>query len=211
MARMLLAALAMLMVTAVGCLMPRADSRLIHMYQLSLDAWSGELENRPADPAKPILLVGLPQPDAGVYTQRMVFLTRRFELEYYGMNQWTDTPARMIAPLLVETLSRKGGWRAVVPAPASIRGDYRLDTFGLILQQEFLQHPSRVRLGGRVQLTDLKESRILGTRTFEVLEDVSSEDAYGGVLAANRAVARWLDQIGTWVRDCLDQGGGCAP
>lgn len=203
------AALAGLMVLAAGCLTPRTDPGPTHTYELRLDAQHRDVEARPSNLTGPILLVSLPQSDPGFETPRMVFLKRPYELEYYSLNQWADTPARMIAPLLVEALSRKGNWKAVMPMPASIRGDYRLDTSSLVLQQEFLQQVSRVRIRAWTQLIDLRESRIVGTRLFDVAEDASSNDAYGGVLAANRAVATMLDQVGSWLQGCLRQAQEC--
>lgn len=200
--------LAMLMVTTTGCLTPRSESLPMHTYQLSLDAWPAE--SRPADVNGHILLVGLSQPEPGFETPRMVYLKRQYELEYYAMNQWADAPARMFAPLLVQALGRTGTWRAVIPLPSSVRGDYRLDSHGLSLQQEFLQRPSRVRLMVQTQLVDLKESSIMSTRTFEVVEEAPTEDAYGGVLAANRAVATILDQVASWLQGCLRHAPECS-
>ncbi len=95
----------------------------------------------------------------------------------------------MFTPLMVQALNQNDAWRAVIPLPSSLRGDYRLDTHGFLLQQEFLQQPSRMRVMVRAQLVDLKESTILSTRAFEVIENATSENPYGGVQAANRAVA----------------------
>ncbi len=196
------------LVTATGCLSPRTDSPPVHTYQLSLDA--GEAEVRPAPVNAPVLLVGLPQADPGFETPRMVYLKRQYELEYYAVNQWADTPARMFAPLLVQALSRTGAWRAVIPLPGSIRGDFRLDSNGFTLQQEFLEQPGRVRVTVRTQLVDLKESRIVGTRAFEAIETAPSDDAYGGVLAANRAIAAMLDQIASWLQECARRASECS-
>lgn len=193
--------------TATGCLSPRAESLPLHTYQLSLDAWHAEA--RPADSNGPILLVSLPQAEPGFETPRMVYLMRQYELEYYAKNQWADTPARMFTPLLVQALGRTGVWRAVIPLPGSVRGDYRLDSHGFALQQEFLQRPSRVRVAVRVQLVDLKESRVVGTRAFEATEEAPSEDAYGGVLAANRAIGTMFDHIASWLQECVRHSPEC--
>lgn len=193
--------------TLLGCLLPRTDSPEIHTYQLGLDEQRSEVRPEPID--GPVLLVSPPQADPGFETQRMVYVKRPYELEYYAVNQWADTPARMFAPLLVHALNHSGMWRAVIPLPSSIRGDYRLDTYGLLLQQEFLQQPSRVRITARLQLVDLKESTILGTRAFETVENAPSENAYGGVLAANRAVAGLLDQIVSWLQQCVRHSSEC--
>ncbi|MBI3356155.1 MAG: membrane integrity-associated transporter subunit PqiC [Nitrospirae bacterium] len=150
------AAFALSVVTATGCLSPRAESLPIHTYQLSLDAWHSEA--RAANMNGPVLLVSLPQAEPGFETPRMVYFKRLYELEHYAMNQWADTPARMFAHLLIQALGQTGAWRAVIPLPGSVRGDYRLDSQGFALQQEFLQQPSRVRVMIRTHLIDLKES-----------------------------------------------------
>jgi len=205
--RMVQAGFALLVVTATGCLSPRTESLPMHTYQLSLDAW--HTEARPADINGPVLLVSLPQAEPGFETPRMVYFKRAYELEHYGMNQWADTPARMFTPLLVQALGQTGAWRAVVPLPGSVRGDYRLDSHGFALQQEFLKRPSRVRVVVRTQLVDLKESKVVGTRAFEATEEAPSEDAYGGVLAANRAIATMLDHIASWLQECVRHSPEC--
>jgi cholesterol transport system auxiliary component len=200
-------AFAVLVVTATGCLAPRAESPPMHTYQLSLDAW--HTEARPAAINGPVLLVSLPQAEPGFETSRMVYVRRPYELEHYAMNQWADTPARMLTPLLVQALSQTGMWHAVVPLPGSVHGDYRLDSHGFALQQEFLKQPSRVRVVIHARLIDLNESKVVGTRAFEAAEEAPSEDAYGGVLAANRAIATMLDHIGSWLRACVRRSPEC--
>jgi len=202
------AVFAVVVVTAGGCFSPRVESLPVHTYHLSLDARDSEA--RPADISGPVLLVSPPQAEPGFETPRMVYFKRLYELEYYAVNQWADTPARMFAPLLVQVLDRTGVWRAVIPFPGSVRGDYRLDSHGFVLQQEFLQEPSRVRVTIRTQLIDLKESRIMGTRAFEAVESAPSDDAYGGVLAANRAIATILDSIASWLQECVQHSPECA-
>jgi cholesterol transport system auxiliary component len=61
----------------------------------------------------------------------------------------------------------------------------------------------------RAQLVDLKLSTIVGMQRFEAVEPASSENAYGGVVAANRAVAVLLDQITVWLRECVGHSPTC--
>jgi cholesterol transport system auxiliary component len=201
-------ACALLVLTAAGCLSPRGDSAEVHTYQLSLDSWSSE--TRSGERNGPVLLVSQPQAEPGFETQRMVYIKRPYELEYYALNQWAETPVRMFTPLMVQALNQNDAWRAVIPLPSSIHGDYRLDMHGFLLQQEFLQQPSRMRVMVRAQLVDLKESTILSTRVFEAIENATSENPYGGVQAANRAVAGLLDQIGLWLRHCVQHSPECS-
>ncbi len=66
-----------------------------------------------------------------------------------------------------------------------------------------------MRVMVRAQLVDLKESTILSTRVFEVMENATSENPYGGVQAANRAVAALLDQMASWLRECVRHSPEC--
>ncbi|MDH4329613.1 MAG: ABC-type transport auxiliary lipoprotein family protein [Nitrospira sp.] len=199
---------AFLVLTAAGCLSSRSDSVPAHTYRLSLDQDRAEV--RPADIHGPILMVSPPLAEPGFETPRMVYVKRLYEVEYYAVNQWADTPARMVASLMAQALDRTGAWRAVVPLPGSIRGDFRLDSYGLVLRQEFMQDPSLVRVALRAQLVDVKESRVVGTRAFEAVENAPSDDAYGGVLAANRAIAVLLEDIASWLRECLKHSPECS-
>lgn len=204
----ILAALAMLALAASGCLPTRTESPPVHTFRLSFDP--ARTEPRVADINGPILLVSVPLAEPGYETTKMVYLKRPYELEPYALNQWADTPARMFASSMNETLSRTGTWRAVVPLPSPIRGDFRLDTYGFALQQEFFQDPSRVRVSVRAQLTDVRESRVVGTRAFETVENAPSGDAYGGVVAANRAVAVLLDDMASWLQECVRRSPECS-
>lgn len=200
--------IATLMVTMAACLGPRTESLPTHTFHLSLDGTERE-EPRLPDVGAPVLLVSPPQADPGFETPRMVYVKRPYELEYYAVNQWADSPARMIGPLMVHALGRTASWRAVIPLPSSIRGDYRLDSHGLTLQQEFLDKPSLVRATLRAQLVDVKDSKVVGSKTFEVVEPAPSEDAYGGVLAANLATAALLNRLALWLQDCIQHQQAC--
>ena len=202
------AACALLALTVAGCLPTRVESPPIHTFRLSLD--QERTDTRPADINGPSLLVSAPLAEPGYETTKMVYLKRPYELEPYAVNQWADTPARMFASLINETLSRTGTWRAVVPLPSSIRGDFRLDMYGFALQQEFMQDPSLVRVRVRAQLIDVRESRVVGARAFETVENAPSGDAYGGVVAANRAVAVLIDEMASWLKDCVQRSPECS-
>ena len=204
---MTLMACGLLVLTVVGCLPSRPESPPVRTYRLSVDL--DRTDARPSNSEGPIMLVSVPMAEPGYETAGMVYLKRPYELEQYAVNQWADQPARMFASLLVEAMSRTGYWRAVVPLPASVQGDFRLDSHGFALQQEFMQEPSRIRATVRAQLLDLKESRVVGTHVFETVEHAPSEDAYGGVLAANRAVARLLDDMNSWLKACMQHTPEC--
>lgn len=193
---------------ATACVLPRSADNPVHTFVLT-----GEAPDRGADGravpagAQAVLVVGVPQAASGFEQPRMAYLQRPFEVSYYATHVWVDAPSRMLAPLLVRSLETTGLWRVVVPMPTALRGDYQLDTSDLVLQQEFLQPPSRTRMQLRAQLTDVKTQRVMGTRSFEALEPAPTEDAYGGVLAANRALATVLRMVNDWITSCLRGSG----
>jgi cholesterol transport system auxiliary component len=142
-----------------------------------------------------VIEVGMPRAQPGFDTPQMAYVQQAHELEYFALNRWADTPAHMLAPLLVQALEQGGGFRAVEPAPAAVPADLKLDTELVRLQQDFRSKPSKVEFTLRVQLIDLRHNRVLATRVFDETENAPSENPYGGVVAANRALQRILKSV----------------
>lgn len=148
-----------------------------------------------ASPAAPTLAVNAPQAAAGFDSQRIIYVRQAHQLEYFANSEWVDTPARMLAPLIVAALNQGRSFRAVVATPSAAAGDLRLDTEILRLQHEFGGSPSRVRLTLRATLTDNATRQVLAQLDFDARADAPSEDAYGGVVAANHATRVVLQQL----------------
>lgn len=195
-----------------GCLSLSREERPIHTFILSLDRSVGRAAIPEVKPGAGILVVNVPVAQPGFDTPRMAYRQRPYEVSYYATHQWADPPARMLTPLLVQALEQTGYWRAIVPMPTSVRGNHRVDIDQLALVQNFLQKPSQVRVALRIQIIKLPEYLVLGTRLFEVAEEASTDDAYGGAVAANRAVERLVQEVAGWLSDCVsgDQGSGCS-
>jgi cholesterol transport system auxiliary component len=195
-----------------GCLSVSREDRPIHTFILSLDSSAGGAPPPAGKPGAGTLVVNVPVAQPGFDTPRMAYTQRPYEVSYYGTHQWADPPARMLTPLLVQVLEQTGYWRAIAQMPTSVRGDYRVDIDQLVLLQDFLQKPSRVRVALRIQITKLPEYLVLGTRLFEMVEEASNDDAYGGAVAANRAVERLVREVAGWLSGCVSggQGTGCS-
>jgi cholesterol transport system auxiliary component len=142
-----------------------------------------------------VLQVSMPQARSGYESSRMVYLKKAHELEYFANNQWVDSPARMLAPLLQQAIESSGKYKAVITSRSAVLADLRLDTEIVRLQHEFLKNPSQLHLTLRVQLVDLQKKSILAQSEFDVVEAATSNDPYGGVIAANRALQKVLPQI----------------
>jgi len=142
-----------------------------------------------------VLEVSAPRARPGFDTPQMAYTLRANALEYFAKNRWADTPARMLAPLLAQALDHSGGFRAVVQAPSLAAANLRLDSELVRLQQDFGAKPSRVQLTVRAQLIDVDTRRVLASAQFDETEAAPSDDPYGGVIAANRALGRLLERI----------------
>jgi cholesterol transport system auxiliary component len=148
-----------------------------------------------APAAAPTLIINPPHAASGFDSPRIVYVREAHKLEYFAHSEWIDPPARMLAPLLVAAVENTGAFRAVVLTPSAAAGDLRLDTEIVRLQQEFQTQPSRVRFTLRAYLVDDKTRRVLAWREFDAAVPAASEDPYGGVVAANRAVQTVLENL----------------
>ena len=128
----------------------------------------------------------------------MAYLREATRLEYYAYHRWVEAPARMLTPLIAQSLEASGSFGAVVQSPASVRGNLRLDTELVNFIQDFTQKPSRVRMTLRAQLVDIASGAVIGTRTFESQINASAEAAPGGAAAANLATAEILSKLTEW-------------
>jgi cholesterol transport system auxiliary component len=156
----------------------------------------------------PVLLVSPPGVRAGLDSRRIAYVQRPFELSYFARSEWADTPARMLQPLLVQSLEGSGAFRAVVAGPSPAATDLRLETEVLALQQEFLTTPSVARVSLRAQVVDPASRRVVATETFEAVEPADSADPYSGVVASNRALARVLADVTAFVSRLPRSGAG---
>lgn len=158
--------------------------------------------------AAPTLIINPPHAATGFDSQRIIYAREAHKLEYFARNEWVDTPARMLAPLIVGAVENTGAFRAVVLTPSAAVGDLRLDTEIIRLQHEFRTRPSGVRFTLRAYIVDSATRRVLAWREFDETVAAASEDPYGGVVAANRAVQTVLEHLGGF---CAEAAGSWQP
>ena len=204
----------MTLIGGCGALLPKATPQSSFY---SLDRASAEPRATPrvAPPGSieaPTLVVNPPHAAAGFDSQRIIYVREAHKLEYFAHSEWVDTPARMLAPLIVAAAENGGTFRAVVLTPSAAAGDMRLDTEIARLQQNFDVQPSRVRFTLRAYMVDNVTREVLAWREFDETVAAASDDPYGGVVAANRAVQSVVDQLarfcteaaGNWHRSAAD-------
>jgi len=142
-----------------------------------------------------VLAVSTPRARPGFDTNQIAYVKLPHELNYYVTSRWAVTPARMLEALLLQALEQTGSFRSIVQIAGAVPADVILDVELIRLQQNFEMRPSRVQLTLRGQLIDVQGKRVLAVKQFDESENATSEDAYGGVVAANRAVQRILGQL----------------
>lgn len=148
-----------------------------------------------------VLVVQVPAAASGFDSAHIVYTQQPHRLQAFARHEWVDAPARMLAPLIVSALEAGGGFSAVVLAPSAAAGQWQLDTRLLQLQQEFGPRPSRVRLVLRAQLVHTASRSVVATRDFESVAPSASEDAPGGVAAAQLAVHTVLAELASWCKN----------
>lgn len=153
------------------------------------------LSRRDHPSALPTLVINPPRAAAGFDSQRIIYLRQAHELEYFAHHQWLDTPARMLAPLIVSALARAEVFDAVLPSASGAAGDIRLDAEVLRLQQDFRSQPSSVRFTLRVSLLDRASRVVLASRDLDAVVEANNDNPYAGVIAANTAVKMVMAQL----------------
>ena len=151
-----------------------------------------------------VLAVSVPRARPGFDTPQMAYVQQPHELNYFATSRWADTPTRMLEPLIAHALEQTESFRAVVQTSGAIPADVRLDIELVRLQQDFQTRPSRVQLTLRAQLIDVHGKRLLAAQLFDEVENAASDDAYGGVSAANRLVQRVLGELAEFCVNASD-------
>lgn len=182
-------AFSMLLAGCTGLSAPKLESPHIYLLDAQPAAKAAQVKR------DLVLAVAMPRARPGFDTPQMAYLRQPHELEYFAANRWADAPPHMLWPLLVQALEQTGGFRAIVQTPGVIPADVRLDVELIRLQQDFGTRPSRVQLTLRAQLSDVRSKRVLGVKLFDEVQNAASDDAYGGVIAANQIVQRVLNHL----------------
>ncbi len=203
-----LAGLAIACLTGCGSLVPKPPEppALFLLEDSATTSIATPATIRTTNPAAPTLVVGVPRAAPGYETRQIVYVRAPNELESFGLSQWVEPPAAMLAPMLVRALKGTAAFHAVVRVPTSVAGDLRLDTELVRLQQDFTVVPSRVRLTLRATLIDTAMRRVVASREFDAEVVAVHDDPSGGVAAANEAARRVLAAVATFCAGSISKG-----
>lgn len=186
--------LAIMLLLASGCsLLPQPVPVIQDQFVLEYTP-DGQMDTKPGRDAA-VLIISRPRAHGGYNTARIAYMEKRYGLRYFTRSHWADVPAVMLAPLIADAMQKTGEFHAFHKPPGSLSAALRLDTELVRFHQDFTQQPSVMRLTLRAELIDAQRNTVMAIREFDITEPADTEDAYGGVVAANRAVSRLLDEL----------------
>ena len=162
------------------------------------DAKTRQQPPRQTRPGAPNVLLSPLRAAAGYDSAQMIYVKQRHQLDYFRQNQWANTPALMLTPMVIDALEDSGLFNAVIRSPSSATAQYRLDLEIRRLQQEFFNVPAQVHFTLRAHLSDMQTHQVVAWQEFDVLVPSNSEDPYGGVLATNKAIRQVLTELNTF-------------
>ena len=145
------------------------------------------------------LLVFRPKTPPLYDTKQMAYSTQPHEVAYFSEREWGETPSQMLYPLVVRSLEDTHAFRAVLTEPFAARYTYALRTEILELIQEFGSDSASLVLALRFQLTDYGAKTVIATREVSVREPMRERNSHAGVIAANEATAKALQQMAEYV------------
>jgi|SRR5579885_3258000 cholesterol transport system auxiliary component len=128
-------------------------------------------------------------------TTQMAYSIKPYQIAYFSKNQWAETPAQMLHPLLLQTLQDTHYFHTIVTPPFTGHYDYTVTTQILELKQDFTTQIPVLRMSVRAQITRTLSNQVMATRQFSSEVPIPQRSPYGGVFAANRATDIILQQI----------------
>jgi len=137
-------------------------------------------------------------------TTRMAYTIQPYQVAYFRDYEWGETPSQMLQPLLVRTLQNTHYFSAVLTPPHPGRYTYALRTEILELTQDFTSEPTTLLLSLRVSLTDGAANRVIASKEILLREPMQQKTPYAGVVAANDATAKALQEVAKFVLEATD-------
>ncbi len=130
----------------------------------------------------------------------MYYQQQPYQLQSFSKNAWLNTPSNMITSNIAENLNQLGYFKAVLTGiNPGVDITYILNNRVLSLYQDFTQKPSQLVLSVELTLIDSKHKQVLGSQIFNYRIPCTEDTPYGGVIAANKALAQLLNDTDRFI------------
>lgn len=150
-----------------------------------------------------VLFVSQVTADPLYNTSEMAYTSSAYKVEYFAKNKWADEPAKMLQPLILQTLRDTHRFRAVTSSTNAVRSDYVLNVDLIELRQVFLAKSAYVVFEINAEIINARTGRIIATRRLSAEEGMQCMTPYSGVAAANRAVAVVLRKLASFCTNAI--------
>lgn len=186
------------------------SKQALQMTYYSLDATESKTqidEYVNANDTLPTLIVNMPKAAAGFDTRHMIYTRSPHKLEYFAQNEWIDTPAHMLQPLIVATIEHSHSFKGVLPKQDLVKSELRLDSEIVRLIQSFSIKPSQVQFVLRATIIDNVTNKVIAYREFDERVNAKTDNPFGGVIAANQAVNATLEKLSLFSKETASTWG----
>lgn len=180
-----------------GCSLSPMKTRPESTYTLTDKTQSSPLTERTQ--TNKTILITTPVASSGYQSSRMIYQTVPYQIKSFGDHRWIAPPSDLLLPLIANRIRATHYFHAVVTSPFSGAAYFQLNTQLLILQQEFLQPQSVVRLAIQATLINAGNGHVVASRVFTVIVPATENNPYAGVVATNQAVRIVLGKMTQFV------------
>lgn len=193
-----------------GCsvLPQRPPPHALSTYRITLPPSTGKTTVDTA--VCPPLRVAVPTAAAGFGGPDMRYSEAAGTIAAFAYHRWAAPPARMLGPLLVQTLSDSGLFETVLAADSPAAAPLQLDTQLVTLLQRVDGAQSKVHLIVRSSLSNLQTHRQLAAHRFVIDTPAEAATPEAGVQATDAAIALWNHELVDWLGG-VARSGRCAP
>jgi cholesterol transport system auxiliary component len=147
-----------------------------------------------------VLLVSNGASASSFNSTNMYYQEQPYQLQSFAKNTWVNAPSAMITSNIVENLNELGYFKAVLSTVnPGVNINYTLNTHLISLYQDFSQKPSQMVFSIQVTLISNQQHKVLGTEIFTYKVPCSENTPYGGVVAANKALAQFLNDMDRFI------------
>lgn len=145
------------------------------------------------------LLILRPESNRAFDTTRMAYTTQAYQIAYFSQNEWAETPAQMMLPLMVAAISNTHYFEQVLAPPDFGHHSFALRSEILDLEQDFTANPPTLRFTMRFLLSREADNAIVASKEVSAHEAMREKTPYAGVVAANEATAKILRELAAFV------------
>jgi cholesterol transport system auxiliary component len=138
----------------------------------------------------------------GYNSNNMHYVITPYQLQTFVTHQWVSPPAVMWQPILVSSL-RHAGVAVVVSTPTPVQTDYSVQVHLYQFEQNFQRPQSVFDLTATAQVQNNHTGKVIALKSFSTHVPAQANTPYGGVLAANQAIAQMDAKISRFVVDSI--------